>query len=257
MTVADTRDVRIDTVHGELTAALATPDNDAEPAPGVIVLHELFGLNNDIRRITRRFAEHGYVALAPNLYSVGPWLRPLCIMQTMNQLRAGEGRSFDVIESARAWLASRDDVDATRLAAAGFCLGGGFAMLYAARAPLGAAAVFYGRAPRNANRLDGICPVYGAFGERDTIAAGQADRLRGHLEQLGVEHEITVFPDAGHSFMSQYDGIQGFFVERSRRTIGYHAESADRAWPEMLEFFAQHLGQVPSEESGTSHEADA
>ena len=243
-----TQTVRIPTGEGDLTAYLALPDgpdgsdDSSEARPAVLVLHELFGLNDDIRRIARRFADNGYAALAPDLYSVGSWPKPICIWQTMNDLRAGRGRAFDSIEAARSWIAARDEVDQSRLAVAGFCLGGGFAMLYAARAALGAAAVFYGRAPRKAERLEGICPVFGAFGERDTIASGQGERLRGHLEQLGVEHEVVIYPDAGHSFMSQYSGLRGFMVEHSRRTIGYHEESAEAAWASMFEFFTEHLG---------------
>ena len=109
-----TQTVRVPTGDGDLKASLALPDSSAQsdsPRPGVIVLHELFGLNNDIRRIAQRFADNGYVALAPDLYSVGPRRRLLCIRRTMQALRSGEGRAFDDIESARAWLAKRDDVD--------------------------------------------------------------------------------------------------------------------------------------------------
>ena len=252
--------VRIPTEHGGLKAALALPaDTGSIPSadatasrqpPGIIVLHELFGLNDDIRSITARFADNGYAALAPDLYSLGPPLKPICIWQTMNNLRRGSGRAFDAIESCRVWLASRAEVDESRLAVAGFCMGGGFAMLYAARAPLGAAAVFYGQAPRRAERLDGICPTFAAYGEHDHIADGHAELLRGHLDTLGVEHEVVLYPDAGHSFMNQYDGLRGFMVRRARRTIGYHEASAESAWASMLEFFVEHLG-------GTSDPSDA
>ena len=240
-----TQSVRIPTGGGDLSAYLATPEPPAEPRRGVLVLHELFGLNDDIRRITRRFAEHGYVALAPDLYSVGPRLRPICIRRTMQALRSGSGRAFDDIEAARVWLAARDDVDASWLAVAGFCLGGGFAILHAARAPIGAAADFYGAVPREPQDLAGICPVLASYGERDRVFAGQAQRLRDHLQQLGVEHEITVYPDAGHSFMSQYQGLPGFLarhtVRHSRMSVGYHEESAEAAWAAMLDFFERNL----------------
>ncbi len=236
------QEVRIATSDGDLSAALAIPDDGESPRPGVVVLHELFGLNDDIRRITQRFADNGYVALAPDLYSVGPRLRPLCIRRTMKALRSGNGRAFEDIEAARAWLAARDDVDESRLAVAGFCLGGGFAILHAARAPVGVAADFYGAVPREAEQLEGSCPVFAAYGEKDRVFARQAPRLRAHLEQLGVEHDITVYPGAGHSFMSQYRGLQGFLVRHSRMSVGFHQESAEAAWTTMFDFFDQHLG---------------
>lgn len=257
------QELKIPTADGELKAFLALPDGrsstradiSTQPergsaSPGVIVLHELFGLNGDIRRITQRFADNGYAALAPDLYSVGPSLKPICIMRTMKTLQQGQGRAIDDIESARAWLAQRDDVDQSRMAVAGFCLGGGFAILHAARSPVGAAAVFYGRVPRDASELEGICPVVASYGERDRTFVGQAERLREHLDELGVEHEITVYPGAGHSFMSSYGGLQGRLVRHSRMSIGYHEESAEAAWRTMLEFFDRSLHGT-SEQSRT------
>ena len=242
-----TQSVRIPTGDGELSAFLALPASSDTPRPGVIVLHEIFGLNDDIRRIARRFADNGYVALAPDMYSVGPRLRPLCVRRTMRTLADGEGRAFADIEATHAWLAARDEVDQSRMAVAGFCLGGGFALLHAARAEMGAVANFYGRVPRQAAELDGICPVYAGYGGRDRQYAAQPDRLRGHLDQLGVEHEVTVFPEAGHSFMNEQSGPVGSLMRYSRMSVGYHHESAETAWTKMLEFFERHLdGTNPS-----------
>ena len=235
------QEVKIATGDGDMQAALALPSDTDAQSPGVIVLHELFGLNDDIRRITQRFAVNGYVALAPDLYSVGPRLKPICIRRTMKALRSGSGRAFDDIEAARVWLTNREDVDESRLAMAGFCLGGGFAVLEAARAPIGVAADFYGAVPREAEQLEGSCPVFAAYGEKDRVFVGQAARLREHLEQLGVEHNVTVYPGAGHSFMSQYQGLQGFLLRHSRMSVGYHHESAEDAWTTMLDLFDRHL----------------
>ena len=233
--------IKIPTVDGDLTAYLASPDQIEERRPGVLVLHELFGLNDDIRRIARRFADNGYVALAPDLYSVGPRAKPICIRRTMQALRSGDGRAFDDIESARTWLASRDEVDESRIAVAGFCMGGGFAILYAARAPIGAAADFYGAVPREQAALEGICPVFAGYGERDRVFVGQADRLRGHLEQLDVEHEVTVYPGAGHSFMNRHGPVRSLLVRLSPMAVGFHEASAEAAWATMLAFFERNL----------------
>ncbi|MDE2968029.1 MAG: dienelactone hydrolase family protein [Chloroflexota bacterium] len=237
-----TQTVSIATGDGDLTAFVATPDEPSERGPAVLVLHELFGLNDDIRRIARRFADNGYVALAPDLYSVGPRARPLCIRRTMQALRSGAGRAFDDIEAARSWLASYEQVDEERLAVAGFCMGGGFAILHAARAAVGAVADFYGAVPRETEALEGICPVFGGYGQRDRVFVGQAQRLRGHLEQLGVEHEVTVYPGAGHSFMNRHGPVRSLLVRLSPMAAGYHEESAEAAWATMLDFFERNLG---------------
>src|SRR5580692_3717752 len=123
-----------------MRAAYAAP-SDSQKHPGVIVIHEIFGLNDDIRRITGRVADLGYAALAPDLYD-GYGMRLICIAQTMRALRAGRGRPFDDLDAARAFLQKQPGVDGSRVGAIGFCLGGGFALLYAIRAPLEATAVF-------------------------------------------------------------------------------------------------------------------
>ena len=237
--------VQIPSVDGDLSAYLAAPASPDESRPGVLVLHEAFGLNDDMRRIARRFAENGYVALAPDLYSLGPRLKPICIRRAMGELQSGSGRTFDDIEAAHTWLAARDNVDDTRIAVAGFCMGGGFAILHAARSDVAAAADFYGAVPKDSHALDGICPVLGAYGARDGVFGAQAERLRGHLEELGVEHEVDVYPDAGHSFMSQYGPVLSIVVKFSPMNAGYHEPSAEAAWTTMLDFFERHLGGTP------------
>ena len=236
-----TNDVKIATSDEQMTGYLALPDG-VGPHPAVLVLHELFGLNDDIRRIARRFAANGYAALAPDLYSVGPRFRPRCIRKTVRALRSGEGRAFGDIEAARSWLADHADVDGSRVAVAGFCLGGGFAILTAARSDVAAAAGFYGAVPREAQELEGSCPIFAAYGEDDRRFLGQAERLRGHLTQLNVEHEVQIYPNAGHSFMNQASGLPSLFVRFAPVNMGYHEPSSEAAWEQTLNFFTQHIG---------------
>jgi len=157
----------------EMRGALALPPHRApqDRHPGVIVIHEIFGLNDDIRSIAARIAAMGYVALAPDLYD-RPGLKPVCVARTVAALRRRHGDAFDDLESARRWLAERPEVDPARIGAIGFCLGGGFALLYAVRAPLGGAATFYGEVPATAEDLRGVCRCSGA------TAAAIASSLR-------------------------------------------------------------------------------
>src|SRR5206468_8584979 len=174
--------------------------------PAVIVIHELFGLNDAIRRMTGRFADLGYVALAPDLYDAGS-PRLLCIARTMLALRRKDGPAFADLEAARTWLAARPEVDPRRIGVVGFCLGGGFALLYAVRAPLRAAGVFYGDVPATADALRGVCPVVAGYGARDRLFAGQGRRLETLLTELDVPHDVRLYPDAGHSYMSRHEGL--------------------------------------------------
>lgn len=239
-----TADVRFPLAEGiTRRAALARPQAGDRARPAVIVLHEILGLNDDIRRIARRFAESGYVALAPDLFEgAGP--RPICIVRAMRDLNRGRGRAFDEIEAARAWLAERPDVDGGRIGVAGFCMGGGFAILYARRAPVGAAATFYGQAPQRADTLAGICPVAGGYGARDRVFAPQGDRLRRLLDELGVEHDIVTYPHCGHSYMNQHSGWIAWLGRMGPMRVGYDESAAEDSWRRMLSFFARHLGST-------------
>ncbi len=224
----------------EMPAALALPDTGDEPRPGVIVVHEIYGLNDDIRRIAGRFADAGYPAIAPDLFARGP--RLLCVARAMRDLRRGTGDAFDDLEAARAWLAERPEVDASRIGVAGFCMGGGFALLFAVRAPVGAAAPFYGDVPKRADDLDGVAPVVASYGGRDRIFAPHAERLRSHLTELGVPHDVKVYPGAGHSFMNEHDGGLLETVGRvGPMKVGFDPEASEDAWRRVLDFFAVHL----------------
>jgi carboxymethylenebutenolidase len=244
MSVARAEDLRFPAAGGfEMLAHLARPDAGDRPWPGVIVIHEVFGLNDDIRRIAGRFAGAGYVALAPNLLDRAP--KPICILRAMRDLRRGTGGAFDDLEAARAWLAARDDVDASRVGVAGFCMGGGFALLFAVTAPVGATAPFYGDVPKRADDLRGVAPVCASFGARDRIFGPKARRLERHLAELGVPHDVKVYAEAGHSFMSDHEpgGILKVLGPLIPMHAGFHGPSAEDAWQRVLRFFGEHLGR--------------
>jgi carboxymethylenebutenolidase len=223
-----------------MRAALAAP-NDPGPRPAVLVLHEAWGLNDDIRRLTGCVADLGYTAMAPDLFDGnGPW--PLCLLRAFSTFLRGRGRVFDDIEAARRWLADRPDVDAQRVGVVGFCLGGGFALLYATRAPLRAAGTFYGAVPRAQETLRGICPTLGSYGGRDRIFGSHADRLERHLSALGVAHDVRRYPDAGHSFMSHHEGLPALIGTLGGLAVGFHRDAEADSWRRIERFFREHLG---------------
>src|SRR5256886_16031462 len=127
------------------------------PSPGVVVLHESFGLNDDIRRIAGRFAASGYAALAPDLYSHGT--RLVCLSRVLADMVSGRiSREIADIHAAREALAARPEVDARRVAIAGFYQGGGFALIAATKHGFPAAAVHYGMVPTGRTELGGLSP---------------------------------------------------------------------------------------------------
>ena len=221
-----------------MRAALALPPGGAR-RPALIVIHEIFGLNDDIRRMTGRFADLGYVALAPDLYDAGG-PRMLCIVRTMLALRRQDGPAFADLEAARAWLAARPEVDPSRTGVAGFCMGGGFALLCAPRGEYSAAAVNYGEVPADAEALlAGSCPVVGSYGGRDPMGASHPQRLEAALTALGVPHDVKVYPEAGHSFMSPKPAAMAPLTALAR--LQYDKGAAEDAWQRIFAFFGTHL----------------
>lgn len=226
-----------------INASFALPDgseNTDAGLPGVLVIHEIFGLTDDIRRIAARFAEAGYAALAPDLFGSG--FRPACVARVFKALRNREGQAFDDLDVARSWLAARSEVDGERLAAAGFCMGGGFALMYGVKGPIRATADFYGDVPKDPSELAGVCPVVGGFGERDRLFASHGRRLDAVLDDLGVDHDVVIYPGVGHSFMNQHpDGMLKKVTAVGPMHVGYDDEAAEDSWRRMLSLFGRVL----------------
>jgi len=232
---------------GDLEGVLALPATDApRPLPGVIVLHEIFGEQPEILEVADRFAEHGYGALAPDLFSSG--MRLACLTRAMVEMSRGvPGTISSAIEDSRSYLASRPEIDGERLAVIGFCMGGGFALAFAATAPPGvrAAAVNYGAVPPKADALRRSCPIVASYGGRDRVMGSGAERLRRHLEQLGIEHDVKVYDQAGHSFMTDGHHPVGRMVFLPMR-IGYEPRAAEDAYARVFDFFERQLAAAPA-----------
>lgn len=212
------------------------------PHPGVVVLHESFGLNDDIRRIASRFAAEGYAAVAPSLYSHGR--RIVCLSRVMvDMVRGSVAREIGDIHAVREALGAREEVDVQRIAVAGFCQGGGFALIAGTRPGFQAAAVNYGDVPEERSKLDGVCPVVASYGARDRMfGAKMAARLEQHLGALGVPGDVQVYDGAGHSFFSEVDGWQGWLARMpSPMAVGYEHQAAEDGWRRMLGFFGEHV----------------
>ncbi len=222
-----------------LRAELFMPPGEG-PHPGVVVLHESFGLNGDIRRIAARFAEAGYAALAPDLYSHGT--RIVCLSRVIvDMLSGGVAREIADIHAAREALAVR--VDDQRIAVAGFCQGGGFALIAGTRPGFSAAAVNYGTVPAERSMLDGVCPVVASYGAKDRVVGrNMGERLERHLSTLGVPHDVKTYEGAGHSFFSRVDGWQGWLARvPTPMAVGYDEDAAEDGWRRMLAFFDEHV----------------
>jgi carboxymethylenebutenolidase len=227
-------DIRVPAPAGDLPGHLATPAGGG-PWPGVVVIHESYGLTGDIRAWTERFARAGYLAFAPDLFHWGP--TPRCLMAAFRALRSGRGRAFDEIEAARAHLAAREDCT-SRVGVAGFCMGGGFALLAATRG-FDVSAPNYPPLPPDPDVLRGACPVVASFGAKDLSLRGAAAKLDAQLERLGVPHDVKEYPGASHSFLNHHEGWRALIARVTG--IGRHDPSAEDAWHRIQAFFAAEL----------------
>jgi carboxymethylenebutenolidase len=232
-------DLTFSVASGTLAGYLAVPTAPG-PWPGVVVLHEIFGLTDDIRRQADRFADAGYLALAPDLYAWGNTAR--CLVATVRTMMSGHGRALDDIQGGRQFLADRDDCTG-RVGVAGFCLGGGLAVLVAPDG-FGAAAPNYGDVPEDAERkLRGACPMVASYGGKDRRLKGTAQRLDGALTALGVDHDVKEYADAKHGFLFPHTGLAGL---AEPLLVKYDADAAGDAWSRIFTFFDRHLRGTPA-----------
>jgi carboxymethylenebutenolidase len=222
-----------------LTGEFVAPAGEG-PWPGVVLVHEAFGINDVMRRQAERFARAGYLALMPDLFTEGGARK--CLNQTFREISSGTGRSFADIESARQLLIARDDCTGA-VGIIGFCMGGGFALAAASRG-FAAASVNYGRLPKPLDEsLVGACPIVGSYGGIDGSLKGAARMLEASLTRLGIEHDVKEYPGAGHSFLNDAESGPPAIRFLFKRFLGAgpNPEAAADAWSRIDTFFTTHL----------------
>ncbi len=220
------KSMNLDSVSGYL----ARPEG-AGPWPGVLVIHEWWGLDDQTRSIADRFAAQGYLALAPDLYNGEFALLGDSDKATVLKQKYGEAAST-VLEQAFDFLKSHPDCTG-KVGSVGFCFGGRMSLALGLTRPLDAVVTFYGGGMQHLfDRMTEFkAPACLAlFGDKDvSIPAGTIQEFDTLLDRIGVQHEVIVYPDSGHAFFRDSD------------PGSYKPEASRDAWERVTKFFAERL----------------
>ena len=234
--------IRLDevTTHGEwiwvprrsgdsLRAYVAYPERSV-PSPGIIVIHEIYGLTDWEPTVADRLAAAGYVAIVPDMLSSKHGRTPSDADSARSLMGDLEReRVLADLDAAYAWLEAHPAVADGRIGSIGFCWGGNRSFLYATHNPdLEAAVVAYGSAPDSAAIQSIEAPVLGVYGENDARINAELDRVVRQMNLAGKSFEHDIYPETGHGFLKPgRSGSEGPQVER--------------AWDRILRFFGEHL----------------
>jgi len=212
----------------DMKGYLAGVEEGAE-RPGLILVHEWWGLTEHIRGIADRFAGAGFVVLAPDLYE-GKVTKDAQeagrLMQSLDQQRA-----LATLDAAVAYLEQQPGVRRGAIGVTGFCMGGSFALLLACHnRAIRAAAPFYGDAPPDDMLKQLSAPVLFIGAELDQwITTDKMERLREALRRYGKEGEVVIYPGANHAFFND------------TRPEVYNREAAEDAWRRVVGFLSEKL----------------
>jgi carboxymethylenebutenolidase len=219
------------TIHqfDSISGYLARPSG-AGPWPGLIVIQEWWGLDQQTRSIADRFAALGYLAFAPDLYhgelaNLGDGQKAASLVQKYAPSAPGElEKVFDAIKELPGCTG--------KVGSVGFCFGGRMSLALGINRPLDAICTFYGGGMQQLfDRLGTLkSPVLGLFGDKDiSIPVGTVEQFDQLLGKIGVHHEVIVYPDSGHAFFRDSDPNV------------YKPEAAKDAWTRVTNFFAANL----------------
>ena len=210
----------------------AYPQNATEPLPGILAIHEWWGLNENIEAMARRLAGEGYQVLAVDLYNGKTADTPEGAKQLVQEVANNPFAAEANISKAYSFLAT--EKQASEIGSIGWCFGGSWSLSTALLFPkeLDAAVIYYGGQIGEATteELSTLeVPILGIFGAEDSsIPLQTVSEFESTLDELGKEAEIIIYENAGHAFANPSGQ-------------NYVLEAAERAWTQTEEFLNEHL----------------
>jgi carboxymethylenebutenolidase len=226
---ASSKDVSYKSGDETVNAVLYTPEGKG-PFPAIIVIHEWWGLNDWVKEQASKLADQGYVALAIDLYRGKVATTPELAHEIMRGVP--EDRAKRDLHAAFEFLSAQPNVKKDRVAAIGWCMGGGYALDVALQEPtLRADVINYGRLTTDPESIKKInAAILGSFGGQDHgIPANDVRAFEQALKQNGKKVDIVIYPDAGHGF------------ENPNNRDGYRPQDAADAWTRTVNFLSSTL----------------
>jgi len=206
------------------------PSDMVDPLPAIIVFHEWWGLNDNVRAMADRLAGEGYIVLAVDLFGGKTATSPeqarqqmLTVVEDSKPAAENIRQAFDFVNTT---------AGAPRTGSLGWCFGGGWSLNTAMLFPdeLDATVIYYGQVTDDEERLRNISsPILGLFGAEDKgISVESVQAFEAALERLRKNYEIHIYPGADHAFANPTGNA-------------YNAEVAEDAWRRTLDFLSLHL----------------
>jgi carboxymethylenebutenolidase len=215
---------------GSMKGHLAKPTGHG-PWPAVIVIQEWWGLNAQIKAVADRFAGIGYLSFAPDLYH-GELAQLGDPEKAMSLTQKYGSRALEDLKNSFDALKVHPDCNG-KIGSVGFCFGGRMSLALGVQRPLDAVCTFYGGGMQtifDQLRQHLNAPVLGLFGDADmSIPVGTVEEFDKLLDDIGVEHEVIVYPNSGHAFFRDSDPMV------------YKPEASKDAWERATKFFGRHL----------------
>jgi carboxymethylenebutenolidase len=208
---------------------LALPDDKGRSRPAIILVHEWWGLDDWIKDNADRLAALGYIAFAPDLYHG----KVATDREVAHELSRGlpNDRAMHDLDATSDFLAARNDIDATKIAVIGWCMGGGLALDYAVVEPrLAAVVVNYGHLIEDPAKIQKIqSPLLGNFAGQDKgIPPTDVREFEKKLRDAGKQVDFKMYDDAGHAFMNPKSKV-------------YSEQATKDAWTRIDAFLARKL----------------
>ena len=228
---ATSRNVAYKSGDETVQAVLYAPEGKG-PFPGILVIHEWWGLNDWVKEQALKLSDQGYVTLAIDLYRGKVATTPDEAHEIMRGVP--EDRAARDLHAAFEFLKSQSNVKKDRIASIGWCVGGGYSFDVALQEPaLTADVINYGHLASDSESLKKInASILGLFGGQDRgIPPADVKKFEQSMKQMGKKVEVVIYPNAGHGF------------ENPNNTAGYRAEDAADAWKRTVNFLANTLGK--------------